>query len=110
MNSLPPTTYTFNITSREQLANTPFSHLTKYKSEIDTDLNILFNYLQNILHANMETPLLTLDGFPRSDIDVAAIRICRAKIIKLQNDYKWINETLLDKIQLELSKNNQLID
>jgi len=36
----------------------------------------------------MNTGLTTLDGFPRSDIDVAQIRITRARIIRLKNDYK----------------------
>jgi len=36
----------------------------------------------------MNTSLLTPDGFPRSDIDVAQIRTTRARIICLRNDYK----------------------
>lgn len=36
----------------------------------------------------MDTPLLTLDGFPRDDIDVAQIRVTRARAIHVQNDYK----------------------
>jgi 26S proteasome regulatory subunit N4 len=37
---------------------------------------------------NMNTSLLTFDGFPRADIDVAQIRTTRARIIRLKNDYK----------------------
>jgi 26S proteasome non-ATPase regulatory subunit 9 len=36
----------------------------------------------------MSTGLTTLDGFPRSDIDVAQVRTTRARIIWLKNDYK----------------------
>lgn len=36
----------------------------------------------------MNTNLLTPDGFPRSDIDVAQIRTTRSRIIHLRNDYK----------------------
>jgi len=36
----------------------------------------------------MTTPLTTFDGYPRDDIDVAQIRITRARIIPLRNDYK----------------------
>ena len=36
----------------------------------------------------MNTPLLTPDGFPRADLDVAQIRTTRARIIHLRNDYK----------------------
>lgn len=38
----------------------------------------------------MDTPLLTFDGFPRADIDVAQIRTTRAQIVRLKNDYKDI--------------------
>ena len=37
---------------------------------------------------NLTTPLLTPDGFPRADIDVAQIRTTRARIIHLKNDHK----------------------
>ncbi|ONH72012.1 hypothetical protein BOH78_4075 [Pichia kudriavzevii] len=104
-NSLPETTYTFEVTSRAQLNALPFEELSKHRSEIDADLAVLFDHLQNKLHANMDTELLTLDGFPRADIDVLQIRLCRAKIIKLQNDYKWISETLLEKMQQQLQQN-----
>ena len=37
---------------------------------------------------DMNTNLLTPDGFPRSDLDVAQIRTTRSRIIHLRNDYK----------------------
>lgn len=104
-NSLPKTTYNYQIVSRDQLSNTSFEDLTTYRQQIDDDLTILFNHLQSTLKCDMNTSLLTLDGYPRSDIDVVQVRLCRSKIIKLQNDYKWISETLLDKLQSQLSKN-----
>lgn len=36
----------------------------------------------------MSTPLTTFDGFPRADVDVVQIRVTRARIIPLRNDYK----------------------
>lgn len=36
----------------------------------------------------MNTPLLTFDGYPRPDLDIAQIRTTRARIIHLKNDYK----------------------
>ncbi len=36
----------------------------------------------------MNTSLLTSDGFPRADLDVAQIRTTRTRIIYLRNDYK----------------------
>ena len=42
----------------------------------------------------MNTSLLTFDGFPRSDIDVAQIRTTRARIIRLKNDHKALMKKL----------------
>lgn len=36
----------------------------------------------------MTTNLLTPDGFPRADLDVAQIRTTRSRVIHLRNDYK----------------------
>jgi 26S proteasome non-ATPase regulatory subunit 9 len=36
----------------------------------------------------MSTSLLTFDGYPRPDLDIAQIRTTRARIIPLKNDYK----------------------
>ncbi|KAF4547128.1 26S proteasome regulatory subunit p27-like protein [Elsinoe fawcettii] len=45
-------------------------------------------------NVDMQTPLLTPDGYPRADIDVAQIRTTRARIIRLKNDYKWLMEKI----------------
>ncbi|KAF2862011.1 hypothetical protein K470DRAFT_256266 [Piedraia hortae CBS 480.64] len=42
----------------------------------------------------MTTPLVDSEGYPRADIDVAKIRIARARIIRLQNDYKKVMDKL----------------
>lgn len=42
----------------------------------------------------MSTPLVTADGFPRSDINVLEVRTIRVKIIKLRNDLKVLLEEL----------------
>ena len=42
----------------------------------------------------MNTSLMTFDGFPRSDIDVAQIRTTRARIIRLKNDHKMVMNKL----------------
>ncbi|KIH88501.1 26S proteasome non-ATPase regulatory subunit 9 [Sporothrix brasiliensis 5110] len=39
-------------------------------------------------NVDMNTPLLTPDGYPRADIDVAQIRTTRSRIVHLRNDYK----------------------
>ncbi|KAI9771122.1 MAG: putative 26S proteasome regulatory subunit [Geoglossum simile] len=53
--------------------------------------------LSGVLKTNgvdMSTPLLTVDGFPRMDIDVAQIRSARNRIIHIRNDYKIIMQLL----------------
>ena len=50
----------------------------------------------------MQTNLLTADGFPRADIDVAQIRTTRARIVRLKNDYK----ALMDKIEKGLHEHH----
>jgi len=55
-------------------------------------------------NADMATPLLTPDGYPRADIDVPQIRTTRARIIRLKNDYKWTMEKIergLDEIHAQ---------
>lgn len=42
----------------------------------------------------MNTNLLTPDGFPRADLDVAQIRTTRSRIIYLRNDYKHLMEVI----------------
>lgn len=47
----------------------------------------------------MNTSLLTFDGFPRADIDVAQIRTTRARIIRLKNDHKAVMSQLEVAVQ-----------
>ncbi|KAI5279094.1 putative 26S proteasome regulatory subunit [Ascosphaera aggregata] len=46
----------------------------------------------------MNTPLLTPDGFPRTDVDVAQIRTTRANIIHLRNDYDHLMKSVETKM------------
>ncbi|KAK3645387.1 putative 26S proteasome regulatory subunit [Elasticomyces elasticus] len=57
------------------------------KDNLEAELSALGSVLDSH-NVNMTTPLLTSDGFPRADIDVAQIRTTRARIIRLKNDYK----------------------
>ncbi|KAK5047827.1 hypothetical protein LTR84_006492 [Exophiala bonariae] len=50
----------------------------------------------------MQTTLTTFDGFPRSDIDVAQVRVTRARIISLRNDWK----DLMDRIEKGLHEHH----
>lgn len=46
----------------------------------------------------MQTALVTADGFPRADIDVAQIRTTRSKMICLRNDYKALMRQIEDAL------------
>ena len=48
----------------------------------------------------MNTSLVTFDGYPRADIDVAQIRTTRARIVRLKNDYK----ALMAKVEVAIQE------
>ncbi|KAL2165183.1 hypothetical protein VTH06DRAFT_479 [Thermothelomyces fergusii] len=63
------------------------AELQRKKDMIEGELRALGGVLES--HGvDMNTSLLTPDGFPRADIDVAQIRTTRARIIHLRNDWK----------------------
>ncbi|KAI0974255.1 hypothetical protein F4678DRAFT_421984 [Xylaria arbuscula] len=64
-----------------------FAELQQKKDNMEAELKALGGVLDS--HGvNMETPLITRDGFPRADLDIAQIRTTRSRIIHLKNDYK----------------------
>ncbi|CAN8098866.1 unnamed protein product [Discula destructiva] len=68
-------------------ATLTFADLQRRKENLEAELTALSSVLDS--HGvDMNTRLLTADGFPRSDIDVAQIRTTRSRIIHLRNDYK----------------------
>lgn len=71
-----------------------YHQLSLAKHTIENQLSVLFDLLSNKYHANMQTPLLTPDGFPRSDIDVVSIRLIRTKVIRLRNDHRAVLQLL----------------
>uniref|UniRef100_A0A060TAA8 Probable 26S proteasome regulatory subunit p27 n=1 Tax=Blastobotrys adeninivorans TaxID=409370 RepID=A0A060TAA8_BLAAD len=58
---------------------------SRMESELDDLVEVLASH-----NADMDTPLVTADGFPRSDIDVSTVRSTRAQIIRLRNDLKSV--------------------
>lgn len=54
----------------------------------------------------MNTPVLTFDGFPRSDIDVVQVRLIRTQINRLRNDHKEILDLIQMKLLDHFSKDN----
>jgi 26S proteasome non-ATPase regulatory subunit 9 len=63
--------------------------LMKRKTNIESELDELISVLDTH-KVDMNTPLVTRDEFPRSDIDVAQIRSARTQIIRLRNDLKGV--------------------
>lgn len=56
------------------------------RDQMERELDALADVLKS--HgADMDTPLVTRDGFPRDDIDVTTIRATRTRIVRLRNDY-----------------------
>jgi len=70
-----------------------FPELQRKKQNLEEELKALSGVLDS--HGvDMNTSLLTPDGFPRADIDVAQIRTTRTRIIRLRNDYKDLMKTI----------------
>lgn len=67
--------------------------LIERKDNLEAELKALGAVLDS--HGvDMQTSLTDRDGFPRSDIDVAQIRVTRARIINLRNDWKDLMERI----------------
>lgn len=61
--------------------------LIERKDNLEAELKALGAVLDS--HGvDMQTSLVDNDGFPRADIDVAQVRVTRARIISLKNDWK----------------------
>lgn len=74
--------------------NLTLPQLITRKDNLEAELKALGSVLDS--HGvNMNTTLITFDGYPRDDVDVAQIRVTRARIISLRNDWK----SIMDKIE-----------
>jgi len=63
------------------------AQLQAKKDNIEAEIRALSS-VRDSHGVDMNTRLITPDGFPRADLDVAQIRTTRARIIYLRNDYK----------------------
>lgn len=93
IHTVPSLKYRLELKGAEDLEGVPMQRLMQLKAQIDDDLTALFANLL-MLNATLDTQLVTLDGFPRQDIDVASIRATRANIRRLQNDYAWVMDAI----------------
>ncbi|KIW70131.1 hypothetical protein PV04_02432 [Phialophora macrospora] len=90
-----------SIHQAESFDGLTLHQLIARKDNLEAELKALGAVLDS--HGvTMQTSLTTFDGFPRSDIDVAQVRVTRARIIVLRNDWK----ALMDKIEKGLHEHH----
>lgn len=85
----------------ESFEGLTLQQLIARKDNLEAELKALGSVLDSH-NVTMQTSLTTFDGFPRSDIDVAQVRVTRARIIALRNDWK----SLMDKIEKGLHEHH----
>ena len=93
------------------LDNLTLPQLVTRKDNLEAELKALGSVLDS--HGvNMSTTLTTFDGYPRDDVDVAQIRVTRARIISLKNDWKAIMDRIEKGLhqQFEEMKKNGTVD
>lgn len=90
-----------SIHQAESFEGLTLQQLIARKDNLEAELKALGAVLDT--HGvTMQTSLTTFDGFPRSDIDVAQVRVTRARIIALRNDWK----ALMDRIEKGLHEHH----
>ncbi|KAI6374369.1 hypothetical protein MCOR25_003158 [Pyricularia grisea] len=80
-------------TANGRAGHLTITELQRKKDNLEAELKALGSVLESH-NVDMNTNLLTPDGFPRADIDVPQIRTTRARIIHLRNDYKDLMATI----------------
>ncbi|KAF7949782.1 uncharacterized protein EAE97_003291 [Botrytis byssoidea] len=79
------------------------AQLQAKKDNIEAEIKALSGVLDS--HGvDMNTRLLTPDGFPRADLDVAQIRTTRSRIIYLKNDHKALMSVIEKHIHEHFAK------
>ncbi|XP_038645655.1 26S proteasome non-ATPase regulatory subunit 9 isoform X1 [Scyliorhinus canicula] len=68
--------------------------LVKQKDAIEAQIKAYFDILEGQNKAGMEEPLVDIEGYPRTDINVYEVRTARHNIICLQNDHKALMEQI----------------
>lgn len=106
-----PSGPTSSLAGGAPLDNLTLPQLITRKDNLEAELKALGSVLDS--HGvNMNTTLTTFDGYPRDDVDVAQIRVTRARIISLRNDWKSIMDRIEKGLhqQFEDMKKNGIVD
>ena len=74
------------------------------EAELNTQLSIL-----SANNCTMSSPLVDADGFPRSDIDVWAVRHARVRIIELRNDLRVVLEKVAKALEGVYAKEGEVV-
>lgn len=80
-----------------------YASLAQAKVHIESSLEMLFDLLKHTYRSDMTLPL-TIDGFPRADIDVLSVRLIRTKIIRLRNDLTDVIELIATRLEEQLKQ------
>ena len=62
---------------------------TNIEAELESHISIL-----KANNVTMQSPLVDVEGFPRADIDIYAVRGARVRIIELRNDLKAVVDSI----------------
>lgn len=75
----------------DRLSELPLDQVFQLKSQVEQELSRFFDLLSES-NVDMDTQLITPEGFPRSDIDVLQVRLIRRSVNMLRNDLSKIIE------------------
>ncbi|KAJ6477417.1 hypothetical protein C8R47DRAFT_984887 [Mycena vitilis] len=73
--------------------------LNEARMHIEEQLQLQASILSSNAGAGMQSSLVDADGFPRSDIDIYAVRNARIRIIELRNDLSAVTNDLALALQ-----------
>ncbi|XP_026865123.1 26S proteasome non-ATPase regulatory subunit 9 [Electrophorus electricus] len=79
-----------NNNDKPQITVEDVQRLIKKKDEIEEQIKAYYDVLEDQGDVGMHAPLVDVEGYPRSDVDLFQIRTARHSISCLQNDHKAV--------------------
>jgi len=70
------------------------------RSSLETEMNAIVAHLSAPGGPGISGNLVDSEGFPRSDIDIPAVRAQRARLASLRNDYKVLTAKIDENLQV----------
>ncbi|KAG8857956.1 putative 26S proteasome regulatory subunit [Tulasnella sp. 330] len=86
--------------SQASVARQSALDLMAHRDQLEKDLKEQQAILRQNNGVGMHTPLVDSEGFPRSDIDVHAVRYARVRIIELNNDIRDATNQLAEALNI----------